>query len=229
MKKNAALFILVITCIACQRPESDMASVSIQIPTAQQFEAAKESAMGTTVDYNRLCFAVIVKGPGVGTLQPATSCMVERMQMSSAVTTGQTLELDVIGGADRTFEVYGFLRKSTADACPTTSTELGWGSFPASQIYFLGSKAGVNVVAPTTAVPISITLPPDSMNIAVARSWPASCGGVASANTASFGRALLGAGSLVSTSYKMRAHVSDRNRDAQLDTNGVYKFKGGVR
>jgi hypothetical protein len=231
MKKNAALIILIFACLACQRPESEMASVSIQIPTAQQFAAAaaKESAMGATVDYNRLCFAVVVKGPGVGTLLPATTCMVERMQMSSAVTTGQTLELDVVGGADRIFEVYGFLRNSAADACPATSTDSGWGSFPASKVYFLGSKAGVNVVPPTVSVPISITLPPDTMNIAAARSWPATCGGVAAGRTASFGHALLGAGSLASTSYKMRVHVSNRNHDAQLDANAVYKFKGGVR
>lgn len=231
MVKN---FIICTLCIfifvSCKRAQQEGgSSISIQIPTAQQFKAqqSKLSAVkSSAIDYSLLCFGVNVKGPGIDPI-PAGSCKVEQgITSDQAVKDGGTLTIDVPKGQDRVFEVYGFLRSAAGDACPTTGPDWNW---PVNKIYLLGTKSGVTLLNDSESVAIDITLPDESQNIAIVKAWPASCTGNPVAASGAFGQQVAGANSLSSASFHLRARVTERNLGTTLTgTPSGWKFKGRI-
>jgi hypothetical protein len=186
----------------------------------------------SNIDYNLLCFTVNVKG-GLGTsgvadivTTPATTCKVERgILANQSVAAPGTLTVDAVPvGTGRIFEVYGFLRNSTSDACPATSPDWSW---PILKTYYLGSSTA-DLSKDVESVSINFTLPPNTQNLAVVKNWPAACGGVKSA-TSSFGHVLAGAKAISSASYQMRVRVAEKNLDQTLvGTPSGWTLKGHI-
>ncbi|MEZ0392523.1 MAG: hypothetical protein ACAH59_09920 [Pseudobdellovibrionaceae bacterium] len=227
--KKPLLLLSLIGLISCHRPQDEGSSVSIRIPSVKEFKASRyQNTTASTVDYSRLCFAVNVKGPGISG-QLGSTCNIDRgLFEGTTVPPGQNLKLDVPAGSDRVFEVYGFLRDSTSESCPIVSSS-SW-NFPLYKIYYLGEKSGVTVAPPETQVEIKITLPSTSQPLAVQRGWPLSCNGTIPAVANGLrGNVVVGAKELASASYKLRAHVSEKNLDFKLTGPNGTQFKGGVR
>jgi hypothetical protein len=225
MAKKLSLYALSILLMAsCKRPQNEEASVSIQIPTAQEFSAKqnKLQAAAATVEFEKLCFAVNVKGDGIDS-KAAVACDIERGIVSEmSVGPGESLSITVDPGSNRTFEIYGFLRDSTSTACPPMIQGWGW---PMKKIYSLGSSIVTTLQPGDTELEIDITLPAEARNIAIDRGWASACGG-APTRTAS-GNALVGAANLSGTGIKFKAHVSEKQSQVKLSAGGI-TFQGRV-
>ncbi len=200
--------------VACQRPagEGD-ASVQIYIPSVQEFGSSTQNKIASPViDYNRLCFVVNVKGNNIQTT--SNSCDVERGIFQGSVGPSETLALEKVPpGNTATFEIYGLLRKSTAESCPTgLTTTFGW---PVERVYFLGSAENVKVEAPTTTVDITISLPETSKDLATLKGWATSCRSKAPLLPTA-GRTTLSAGILTGSQYKSYSRISDKNEIKNL-------------
>jgi len=232
MKKKYLLTVLgMLSCIACHRPQEEGSSVSIRIPSVSQFaKSSKQEAIAfSTIPYSRLCFAVNVKGPGIPISNPGT-CNVDRGIFEGkegyTVPPGGEIVIEVPGGDNREFEVYGFLRDAATDPCPVISSDWGWSM---QKIYLLATKSAVQIVPPSSTVEIQFVLPDETHNLAVHKGWPQSCGGVPTITKGLYGKILVGSKDLSGGSFKMRAHISDKQLEPVLTgTNGV-KFRGGVR
>lgn len=226
--KQSFALIGMLFCISCHRPQQEGSTVSIQIPSAAQFakRMKQENLAASTIDYTKLCFGVNVKGPGISA-SPASSCDIERgVFEGQSVAHGGEIVIQVPVGDNREFEVYGFLRNSASDQCPDIVP--GW-NWPTNKIYFLGSKSGVSVSPPTTDVSISITLPDEYHNLAIARGWPNSCGGAPQIVKGFSGKVLVGSKRLSSTNFRMKAHISEKQQEPVLTGSSGVTFRGGVR
>lgn len=205
---------LILSCLAvlaCSRvanQDEGRGSISIQIPSAEKLNAMnnKVGAFGTgaTVDVTKICFGVNVIGPGIVSTS-ATSCDIERGIVVGTVTAGGTLTVDVDTGDSRVFEIYGFLRSSSTDPCPTFDKS-GWG-FPIGSVYFLGSSAPTKIDKADTSVNIAVTLPTTSNNLIASRGWSPSC---ASTGTTAGGNSgsRTSSGSLLSQSTNLRSRAN---------------------
>ncbi len=163
--------------VGCQRPKLESSSISIHIPTHSEFKMAQEKvgvmAIGASaIDYSKLCFAVNVKGDGIPSKVPKT-CDIERGNMIGSVAPGGQLSLEVNLGTVRFFEVYGMLRESASDACPT-NLETSW-KWALEKVYFLGKTDAVNIDKAEVQVPVTITLPAPADHLISVNSLPASC------------------------------------------------------
>jgi hypothetical protein len=206
---------------ACDRVSSGHSSVVIQMPTVEQMQTMSKSDVSSmsAVDLQKLCFAVNVKGPGIASV-PAATCDVERGIIAGAVGPGGELAVDVEIGMERSFELYAFLKQGT-EPCPKVA-KAGW-SWPLERIYFLGKADNVEV-KPNTVVEIPFTVPSQSQNIAVQKSWPASCLVTTKTAPKRIGRIVSGAGVMVSPmNYKVYSKVGPFNDEKTLGTN--YKIK----
>jgi hypothetical protein len=225
MRKNLSICVLALLILnGCKRPQTEESSISIQIPTAQQFSEryGKVQSLSTTVDFSLLCFAVNVKGEGI-TTKPALTCDVERGVVSStSVAPGETLTISVDPGKNRVFEIYGFLRDSNSTACPSMVDKLNW---PIKKVYWLGSKEVETLDAGDVQLNIDLTLPAVSHNLAVEKGWPASCGGAPSKPTAGVG--VVGAAVLSNSGISLKAHVAEKQTNIKLSQGGI-TFQGRV-
>ena len=210
----------------CKRPQLEESSISIQIPTAQQFSEryGKVQSLGATVDYKLLCFAVNVKGEGIPTT-PALTCDVERGIVSSdAVAAGGSINVEVTPGKNRLFEFYGFLRSSETDACPTMVEKLDW---PIKKVYWLGSKEVEDLPAGDVTLEIAITLPEIAHNLAVEKGWAASCGGLPPKTVTTAGVGVVGAAVLSTSGLTLKARVAEKQNNFKLSQSGI-TFQGRV-
>ena len=220
------MLMALLTLIGCQRPQGPggNSSVAIAIPSAAQYMHGKIGALAIgDVDYTRLCFVALVKGPDIQTTK--NTCDVERGISSSAAGPGSSLSLDVPGGDGRVFEIYGLLRALPTDACPD-ATSAGFGT-TISKVYFLGRSLPVTIDPPTATVSVDILLPQESNNLVVSSGMPTSCLPASAVSTVA-GRVQSGAGSTSSTNYKLlRSRVGERHQDqVLLGTN--HKLTGWI-
>lgn len=223
MKLFALTVAIALVAFGCQRAQENKSSVTIQIPSASQFQGLSQATgkVGSlaTVDYEKLCFLVNVKGDGLP--KTTATCEFERGTLTGTVAPGTVLTLEVLSGDARTFEIYGFLRESNTDTCPTVSEKgLGW---PVNKIYFLGQAANVTVSPPSTSVDVKITLPNASQNIVAQNNLPGSC----LPPTVS-GRSLVGTAVSTSSNFKLRSRLSDRNA-GQLLQSPNFKIHGAIQ
>jgi hypothetical protein len=232
MKKQIIVLLNLIALTACYRVQDDSSKVSIQIPTASQF-GKMQNVSASVIDYNLLCFAVNVKGPGI-TTSGANSCDIDRgLFEGQTKAPGEELVIDVPGGDGRIFEVYAFLKNNSSQSCPIVGKG-DWGGWYTNKIYLVGSKEGVTISPPLSTVEIKITLPDSSQNLAAVHSWAPTCLGSApvvvptpTVAGGTQGHIVVGAKELSSTNYKMRARVADKNIEQEL-VGPNYRFKGGV-
>jgi hypothetical protein len=167
--------LLILTSAACTRPsELTGGGVKIKIPSTQEFMSGNGSLVAGTVDYARLCFAVHVTGAGItNATGPVCSWKVGR-----AVGYRQQNETLVVDDLPRnselTFEMYGYLRGSTSDACGVTPNVLTQNEL--EKTYFLG-KTKKTLLAADELVAITLLLPDESNHlgtqITLANSCPA--------------------------------------------------------
>lgn len=208
-------YICLLTLISCKRPEQKSASVTLQIPSVSQSMSAS--------DYSLLCFVANVKSLQIPAVA-ATTCDVEKGLVAGSVAAGGVLSLDVPVGEANTFEIYGLMRKSLSESCPT-DLQASW-KWPLTKVYFLGKATAVNIVPPESQVTVSISLP--SQNIVSQNSWPQSCslvGGLPSSPT--LGRVQMAAGVLSGTNYKIYSRASNRNEIKTLSGSlyQIHNFK----
>lgn len=213
MKRSLGLAVLILGVVVggCRRPVADIASVSIQIPTAKQFRSLSKSSQTVSsqsvVDFNLLCFAVNIKGPAV-TATPASTCDIERGLFSGSVGAGATLIVDVPEGSNFTFELYGILRGSTTEACPTGLTTT-WGA-SIDKVYFLGKTTGVTITPPSSEVAITAVLPDQTQSLVAQNSLPATCK-PGSSPASSFGRVQTAAAVMSGTTFKVYSRASNKD------------------
>lgn len=191
------------------------------MPTVEQMQKMSKSDVSSmaVVDLQKLCFAVNVKGPGIMSV-PAVTCDVERGVVAGSVGPGGELSVDVEIGMERSFELYAFLKQGS-EACPKVA-KAGW-SWPLERIYFLGKADNVEVKQ-NSVVEIPFTVPAQTQNIAVQKSWPASCLATTKPAPKRVGRVISGASVMVSPmNYKVYSKVGPFNDEKTLGTN--YKIK----
>jgi hypothetical protein len=207
-----ALPLLGLCISACRRPAAESASVSIQIPSAQEFKKLSKASHSvyslSQVDFSLLCFAVNVKGPAVPLTSATSQCDIERGLFAGSVASGQTLTLDVPDGSNYSFELYGIIRNSTTEACPLNLTTT-WGS-PVDKVYFLGKTEGVTISPPTAEVVVNVSLPERTQNLIAQNSLPASCSS-APVLAPTFGRVQTAAAVMSGTTFKVYARASDKD------------------
>ena len=198
-------------------------AVSIRIPTAQEFNklsskvGSQSVSAQAAIDYDLLCFAVNVKGAGIPTT-PAQSCEIERGIINGSVPAGGALTLDLPAGV-ASFEIYGFLRTSASQGCPTFLPS-GW-DWPLQKTYFLGRANSITLTPPEANVAISISLPDAAQNLVVQNSWSASCANVGSPVVAkNLGRLQTGTQILTGTNFTAYSRVSNKADMRQLQ--GTY-------
>ncbi len=166
----------IINLSACKRAQDEATSskIQIRIPTLQeQSSAIKSSAVSSTVNYNLLCFAINVTGPDIPVTTGASTCNVERGIFEGSVAPGQSLTVMVPMGSSRNFEVYGFLRNNTSEACPTAFGS-NW-NWPLQKVYLLGQTNGVDISTPESSVSIGFSIPQSEQNIITQKGWSSTC------------------------------------------------------
>lgn len=221
------LILVTVLLTACSRVTSDeegSGSVSIQIPTAEKLQASGKVGAFSAVDVSKMCFGINVMGPGIET-SLASSCDVERGIVAGSVVAGGTLTVEVNVGDDRVFEVYGFLRDSASDPCPTLKGA-SWG-FPIAKIYDLGKSAPTKVTKAGGSVSISVTLPEASDNIVVKRSWSPSCASVGGGGGGGLPgtRIVEGSALAVGTTVQTRAHIGSMAQE-QISVGTTVQTRG---
>lgn len=206
---------------SCQRKGEETASIKIQLPAAQSLEKVGAlSAISTT----NICYVVNVLGSGIAEQNKA--CDVKRGVVAGSVAPGAELSVTVPTGSNRTVEIYGILRNSSSEPCP--SAVANWG-VPLNRVYFLGRATNIEVRPPTTTVDISITLPDSSQNILAQLSLPATCNGGSQASSKA-GRIF--ASSMANASspgaYTKTSHISFKTEDQIRTSTGGYKLKNSA-
>ncbi len=205
MARLFLIFTISFAILACARKPSGNVGVSLSFPTASQFNAKKKSQgyTGNTIDYGLLCFVVNVTGGTIASSQ--NSCDITKGLLTGSIAPGGTLSLGIPSGSGMNFEIYGLLRTSASQTCPTGIT--GSWNWPISQIYFLGSTTGVTIQPPTASVEVDVTLPPQDQNIAAQDSFPATCSG--QPGQPATGRVNAAAGLLKGNTLSLYSRVSD--------------------
>jgi len=203
--------------ISCQRKGEETASIKIQFPTAQSF--GKVGSL-SAISAANICYVVNVLGSGI--TEQNRSCDVKRGITAGSVAPGSELSVTVPSGTNRTVEIYGILRNSPSEPCP--SVQAGW-PVPLTRVYFLGKTSNVEVRPPTTTVDITITLPDTSQNLLAQLSLPGSC--VASSIAEKSGRIFAAADLSISpvNGYKKVSHISFKTDDQVRTSTGGYKMK----
>lgn len=221
MKNTFSLRVLValisanILLTSCDRVATQgRTDIVIQMPSVQELRKMTKSDVSgfAALEYDKICFAVNVKGPGI-VATPAKTCNIERGQFAGTVGAGGTLTVTVDSGENREFELYAYIRNSVSEVCPKPS-EGKW-AWSLNKIYFLGKVEGVKIVPPETLVEIPFTLPDASQNIIVQNSWPLSCLSEQTPSVSRIGRVVVG-GTILGTAGSYRAYskvstVSDQN------------------
>lgn len=213
--KLFSLNILVLTAFGCNRASPTSASINLNFPTTNQFQKALSqktelSRQSSPLNYSLMCFVVNIKSPQIPTTA-ATSCDIERGMIAGSVGPGKNISMDNVPiGASTTVEIYGLMRVTDSDPCPTDE-QSKW-NWPMNRIYFLGQTENVTVVAPSTDIEVSLTLPASTQNIAVQNAWANSCQfiGVAPIEPTK-GRIQWNARVLSGANFKAYSRVSDRN------------------
>jgi hypothetical protein len=212
---------------ACQRANkedaSSISSVSIAFPTVQQFAASQSKTMSQSVgalavvDYSKMCLSVQASGAGIVPTEGLASCDWRKGVVSAVAIPGQTIELEVPKGTNRTFDVYGYLRDNTTDACPTVPAVMT--SAVLAKTYLLGRTIGVELSQAQATVNIQLSLPQDTNTVVSQLSLPACSSGTVDPGSSG--------GALTSTSFKIYdsgvvGHTS------LVGTTASFKIKGQV-
>lgn len=165
----------------CQRAQDDKTSkIDLQIPEASVFKKltsdslskTDNAASNATIDFENLCFAVQVSASDI-TYEPKSKCDFRKGMVVGSVPAGGTLSLDVSRGSDRIFEVYGYLKKSSADTCGSVPEIIPDADL--SRIYLLGKSDPQSIQQPEVSVSIDIKLPSSDQNVISQFSLPPSC------------------------------------------------------
>lgn len=207
--------------VSCQRQAEDTASLKIQLPSASSFQ--KGVSAFSQISPTLVCYVVNVTGPGI--VDSTKSCDIKRGIFAGSAAPGTELSVTVPSGANRNVEIYGVLRASSSDPCPTVQT--GW-PYSLDRVYFLGRVTGIDVRPPTTTVNMTITLPDPSQNILTQFSMPGSCSAATAATKA--GRIFASAESNISLAngFKKTSRVSFKNEDQARTSTGGYKIKNSA-
>lgn len=217
---RSILCCLLLLVSACQRKVEDSASVTIKFPSSQSLQ--KVGAL-SAVDATKICYVANVMGSGIA--EQAKTCDIKRGILAGSVAPGAELSVTVPTGSNRTVEIYGVLRNSASEPCP--SVQNGW-PVPLTRVYFLGHASNIEVRPPTTTVDISIALPDTSQNILAQYSMPATCN-ISSASTK--GGRIFGysyASPSVPGSYKKTSRISYKTEDQLRTSTGGYKVKNSA-
>lgn len=209
------------TLISCQRAVEDSASLKIQFPPAQSFN--KGVGALSQISSSLVCYVVNVTGPGIN--ENSKTCDIKRGIFAGSVAPGAELSVTVPTGTNRKVEIYGILRNSSGDSCPSVQT--GW---PVSldKVYFLGQAIGIDVRPPTTTVDITVTLPDESQNILTQLNMPNTCSPTLASSKA--GRIFPMATAQISlvNAYKKNARISFKTENQTKTSTGGYKMKNSA-
>jgi hypothetical protein len=163
---------LCLSCFSsCERAvKKEFSQIEIVIPR-QDSQNQKASAQ-SAIDYNKLCFAVNVRGQGIPAIQ--NNCDVAAGLRTGAVQPGGVLTVDAVPvGESLTFELYGLLRNSTSEPCPSVTAQQ-W-NFPLNKIFLVGHISNYKISKEDETLTIDVSLPASSAHLAAAFSLPASC------------------------------------------------------
>jgi hypothetical protein len=162
--------ILLLLHVGCQKAEK-VANVQIKMPRSDQGRSSESLQALSVIDQSRLCYAANVKGPGIPTT--SKTCDIVRGIAAGLVAGGETISLVVPEGVNREVEIYGLLRDSADEPCPTLQDS----TIPVNprRVYRLGSKVGLTVKAPITETSIVIQLTTEDQNLIGAGILPSSC------------------------------------------------------
>jgi hypothetical protein len=232
MRLSLCLFLFSGFLISCSRvPLAEKTTVALKFPTASEWESASvvsqklkgDVGFASAVTYEKLCFAINIINADYPPVAPTNTCDITRGKFMGSVAPGQSLQIDLSEGI-ASFEVYGFLRNSSADTCPTMG-ETGW-NWPMAKIYFLGSAMNVSVKVPETNVAISVNIPSvASQNIVAENSWSPSCNKIGAPPIHQApGRLSLGATKLSGSTVKAYVRVSS-NVDTKTLSGTSVKIK----
>lgn len=220
-------FVALAALPACQRPpgEGDSTRLAIRVPTKQEFMALGKVDALSTIEFNLLCFAVNVTGPGIPSA--SKSCDLDRGITSGSVPPGGVLEVTVPGGDGRSVELIGFLRSSTSEPCPGFGSKWNW---PLTKTYSIAKKSGITLVPPEAQVELSVTLPPASQHIVAQNGWPVSCesAGWPAAPFSRAGRIQTSSVNLQGGQYRFYGRISETETAKKLQGT-QFRLKGKVR
>lgn len=158
---------------ACERKLDDMSSLSIVFPQSLEGQGGVLAASSSAISYEHLCFAADLVGQGIKTEKPS-SCDVALGYFAGSVAPGKSLSLTGVPyGADRRVTVYGILRNSLSEPCPSLSK--GFGALDRSQVFKLGVSSAFETHSPQQEIIVTITLPATHQHLATEASLPATC------------------------------------------------------
>lgn len=178
-----SIFIFVIIFLnACSRSalDSSHSTITIHFENKKNDQKTKLSTLSTEDKINPelLCFAINITGSlikntnGISSASNPALCDIGRGIFRGTTASG-TLSADVPVGQPIQIELFGYLRKSTSDACPT-NVDAHW-NWPLKQIFRLDVKSNIAVNSSTTDVTFTPTWPSSTQNIAFQNQWPTAC------------------------------------------------------
>lgn len=153
--------------------KSKSSRVDIAFPSAQSLRGLNSkgvSAMATSYDFSRVCFAVSVTGGGIANSTPSNLCDVPVGVFQGFVAPSGSVTLDVPLGQARKLEVLAFLRAKPTDPCPSMKDLNG---FSPSRLARVGKADAFDAVSGDLTVEVQLVAP--EANLAVQNSMPASC------------------------------------------------------
>jgi hypothetical protein len=226
--RKALIACTTLLAISCTRQQKSGSSIAIQIPTINELKNAKVGALSGSIDPALLCFGVNVVGPGISTNAPS-SCDIQRGATAGMVPPGGVLSVDVAKGEERVVELYGYLRSSSADSCPS--------AFPVKQsalwnsTYAVGKTSHISVQEAEQVVDVTLVLPSSaSETVAANAGWStANCANSGGAANSKFAFHAMDDRKLSNGTYILSGQMHFHSGLSEDNTNGTYHIKGVFR
>lgn len=192
---------IVLFLAACERPSLSRTGLRLIIdtstkPSDSQSAQQKQAVLnaydgGNAIDPSLLCFAVNINGQRIQRTNPASNqsqtltsspnpstpetpftCDVDRGIFKS-LESNDALSVTVASGQTLKIELYGYLRTSTEETCPT-DIETHW-NWPLNKIYRIDSKNNISTDSANVDVVFQPEWPQSDQNIVVQNQWPKTC------------------------------------------------------
>ncbi len=213
------IFSFLVFASSCSRPNLKKNNIIFSFP--KNYINLNHSKLFSTLDssisYDLLCFGVNIKSSTINNL-PAQSCQPEQGIIIGAVEPGKNIQATVPNNSTLiNIEVYGFLRNSISEPCPTLQPGI-W-NWAISKTYLLYSQDNITITHPETNVLVKINLPDSKQNISVSNNWPPTCLNFENPNSNNKNRIFpLSPGGIVSSGnkYKINSKLSFKSEMTTL-------------
>ena len=167
-----ALLVALLLSACSKKPEAGISVVAFRVPRLSDFGTQKYGTLSTIPTDRSACFGVNVVAIDI-TTTPASTCNPRLGKTAGFIAEGGLLQVDVLRGEARTFELYMYL-KPVGDTKPCPAYGASFSAAQLKQVYFMGSTTQ-SILREVENVNIVANFPGLNQTLAVANSYPASC------------------------------------------------------